>query len=460
MTSKLWTDKYSPTNLSQIIGNKTNISKMKMWIQNIKRRKTHTPILFLYGPSGVGKTRLAHLLLQEYQYPVLEFNAGEIRSRKRIEEIVQKLFYHHSVNDKKIGIIMDEIDGMSCGDKGGLHFLLEFILQYYHPHNSKSIISYHPIICISNRPLEKKTQSSLCLELKVNRMLGHELLGYLQSICLCENFEVSDAILRDIVQFSKHDIRKSIIILQDLQTIQSHHHHDDHELSMETYLSIKHSFLSQVSDKNLFDMTQLFYTCPLNFSSILSYCQIDPNLLPSMIFDNFSIQLPRLKQSIPQILDYYYELTYKFMIADVIEKNIYSQASRYEIQPFSHLLKCFPVNHIFGSKHSSLKIQITDIIFTNSLSRSATQMNNMSFLIQVSSITDIPLKELCPESQLLHLYIQQPSSSHLVHPYIHPSLRKLSFTELEKILQLYSLHEDKKMTIRQKKILKDLLSSS
>ena len=58
----------------------------------------------------------------------------------------------------KLGIIMDEVDGMSSGDKGGISELIYFI----NPNKGKrkktknSIKYNNPIICISNNDSDKK----------------------------------------------------------------------------------------------------------------------------------------------------------------------------------------------------------------------------------------------------------------------------------------------------------------
>ena len=82
--------------------------------------------MFLYGPPGIGKTTIAKLLFKKYNYDTLEFNASDTRTAKTIQDKLNQVGGSHNVIDfmcnrkRKISIILDEIDGLSNGDKGGM----------------------------------------------------------------------------------------------------------------------------------------------------------------------------------------------------------------------------------------------------------------------------------------------------------------------------------------------------
>ena len=74
----LWVEKYAPNTIDKIIGNKLSISKAKNWIKNYKLKKDKTPPgLLIVGTPGIGKTSLAKILLNEFGYETVEFNASD-----------------------------------------------------------------------------------------------------------------------------------------------------------------------------------------------------------------------------------------------------------------------------------------------------------------------------------------------------------------------------------------------
>jgi replication factor C subunit 1 len=57
---------------------------------------------------------------------------------------------------KKIIIVMDEIDGMNSGDKGGITSLIKLIRQKKTKKQKLEDVTLNPIICIGNYFMDKK----------------------------------------------------------------------------------------------------------------------------------------------------------------------------------------------------------------------------------------------------------------------------------------------------------------
>lgn len=145
--------------------------------------KPSHPAVLLYGEPGVGKTTLAHRCLKEQSLKIIEFNASHTRSGTSFRKIILPLLKEGGVvtmleTGKKggIGIILDEIDGLSQGEKGGLKELLDFLRAWKPTHKST------PLILISNT-LDSRNLlqiSKLCLTIPIreaNKAKVEEWLG-------------------------------------------------------------------------------------------------------------------------------------------------------------------------------------------------------------------------------------------------------------------------------------------
>lgn len=182
----LWADKFAPYNTRMILGNKDSVSKLATWLarweDNFNRpvkgkKNSFNPkggpfrAALISGPPGIGKTTTATLVAAEQGRQTLELNASDARSKKTIEASLGDVIGSRVLSfgdsgdgsnkhEKKRVIIMDEVDGMGAGDRGGMAELIKMIK-----------ISKVPIICICNDRQSQKVRSLAghCLDLKYRR---------------------------------------------------------------------------------------------------------------------------------------------------------------------------------------------------------------------------------------------------------------------------------------------------
>jgi len=157
---------WSPTHLEKTIClHPSAEEQIESWLQ----KPSHAAVL-LYGEPGVGKTTLAHRSLRKKNLKIIEFNASHTRSGTSFRKIILPLLKEGGIvnmleTGKKggIGIILDEIDGLSQGEKGGLKELLDFLRAWKPKHEST------PLILISNT-LDSRNLiqiSKLCLTIPI-----------------------------------------------------------------------------------------------------------------------------------------------------------------------------------------------------------------------------------------------------------------------------------------------------
>ena len=200
-----WVEKYRPEKFSDIKGQDFAIRKLLFFLKNFKNKKKS---IILYGPPGVGKTTLAHVVANESNSEIFELNASDLRNKEKLEEILKPAIEQRSLTKKNKIILVDEVDGLSgYYDRGGVPELLRLIN-----------LSRYPVIITANdvwkknlAPIRKKSE---LLELKeINYKI---ILDILKEIAKKEGVKLSDDILKGISVRAKGDIRAAI---NDLQSV-------------------------------------------------------------------------------------------------------------------------------------------------------------------------------------------------------------------------------------------------
>jgi hypothetical protein len=191
------------------------LSQIQQWANKPAPRTPSS--LFLYGPPGIGKTTLARVALESAGYRVVEWNASQHRHKAAVEESLIPLLNSRNVADffrpegpRNLGVVLDEIDGMSVGDKGGLSELIR-ILKDYNGENA--------IICISNEWMEKKFQpfQKICQTFAVAAPTASDVLALIQAQFPDKKYPKGlEQLANDLLAIHSGDLRK---ILQSVREI-------------------------------------------------------------------------------------------------------------------------------------------------------------------------------------------------------------------------------------------------
>jgi replication factor C subunit 1 len=225
-TSQLWTSKYAPTMMSQICGNRGQVEKIQNWLKGWHKAHKYNfqkkgpdglggyRAIMIHGPPGIGKTTAAHLAAKLSGYDILESNASDTRSKKLVESGLGEVLDNNSLrgyfaadgttvdqNKKKIVLIMDEVDGMSAGDRGGVGALAKVC--------KKTDI---PMILICNeRKLPKmRPFDHITLDLPFRRPTTEQVRSRIATICLREGLKLPLNVIDALIEGSNKDIRQII----------------------------------------------------------------------------------------------------------------------------------------------------------------------------------------------------------------------------------------------------------
>ncbi|KAJ7265994.1 replication factor RFC1 C terminal domain-containing protein [Mycena haematopus] len=227
-SSQLWTTRYAPQNMKEICGNKGQVEKLQQWLQDWpkssksgfkKPGKSGMNIfraVLITGPPGIGKTTSAHMVAKLEGFTPIELNASDARSKKLVENGMNvnntSLDGYIAGSRERDGVqvtdrtvlIMDEVDGMSAGDRGGVGALNAMIKK-----------SKVPIICIANDRTAQKLKPLIAstFSLPFSRPPANLIRSRLMTIAFKEKMQIPANVIDQLVAGSQSDIRQVLNML-------------------------------------------------------------------------------------------------------------------------------------------------------------------------------------------------------------------------------------------------------
>ncbi|KAL0233418.1 hypothetical protein PCE1_001933 [Barthelona sp. PCE] len=327
--SDLWVDKYRPMRAKDLIGNPTSIRNFKLWSlyyekvrrcikkgRDFKTSKYYREYLqdagrlriesfaadqflsnfefdccLLSGAPGIGKTSSVYMAAKELGFDIVEFNASDVRSKKQIqalfsgglnagsvthilEEGSKTKKSEDTVRSRKRLILMDEVDGMSTGDRGGLQEVLR---------QAKN--STVPIALIANDMSSSKmrTAAPKVYHLKFRKPGVGIVAKRLKAICARENVVIEDQQLIDLTESANCDIRQCVNTLHMFAKEQKRLR-KKHGANTDTS-----HLLEPAKDLDLgpFDVIPMLFSPMLGgkISRFMQYFWVDYSLMPHFVFE-------------------------------------------------------------------------------------------------------------------------------------------------------------------------------
>jgi replication factor C subunit 1 len=208
----MWVNKHAPTKSNHIIGGYQTTVTLSKWLKSWTKTQPKKAAL-LSGQPGVGKTLTVSLVLKELNYDIIELNASDVRNKQTLNNTVREAtktgiltFNAKNKYTLKRVLVMDEIDGMSTGDMGGLAEVISIIKD-----------SNIPIICMCNDRQKVASIVKYCLDIKIQRPIKSSISNYLQNILRIENVppnSYTNSMIMDLIESTGNDIRQCINTLQ------------------------------------------------------------------------------------------------------------------------------------------------------------------------------------------------------------------------------------------------------
>ncbi len=194
-------EKYRISKYEELVGQDKAIEELKRFIREFPKRKG----IILYGPAGTGKTSLALAAAKENNLEILELNASDLRNRLKLEQIVKPATEQKSLFKHGKIILMDEVDGVTGTDIGGIPELVKLVGT-----------TRYPIVMTCNDVWQSKLSPlrAKCKLVEMKSLSTLTILELLKKISEKEGINKNISFLSQIAIKSQGDIRAAINDLQ------------------------------------------------------------------------------------------------------------------------------------------------------------------------------------------------------------------------------------------------------
>ena len=200
----LWTEKYRPKSLDDIVDQEEIVSRLKEFVKN-----GTMPHCLFAGPPGTGKTTAALCLArdlfgQRFQDTFMELNASDERGIDVVRTTVKEFARMAPLSTVPFKIlVLDEADNMTNDAQSALRRTME---QY--TRSCRFILSCN----YSGRIIEPI--QSRCALFRFTPLPEEKIIVDLHTIARKEGVKTSDSALKAIVEVAEGDLRKAINTLQ------------------------------------------------------------------------------------------------------------------------------------------------------------------------------------------------------------------------------------------------------
>lgn len=368
-------------NIITILNRDDEVKQMKNFLHQFNENKQNTNIIrgiYIYGKPGIGKTKFVNEVLKQMNYDIVSFDAGDIRNKNIIETITKHnmtdrnvmSMFHREV--RRIAIVMDEIDGMNSGDKGGINTLIKLVREKKTKKQKQEEITMNPIICIGNYHIDKKIKElmSVCYTIELKPPIPSQFNTIISELMP----RLGKKIKNDLIVFAQGDLRS-------IQNIYNIYQKDKTVITCSLIRSLFHGKSinedTKTVTKNLineyFDIGQ--------HNKIIN--ETDRTIVGLLWHENIidTMKTSQLVKIIPMYINILKNVCY----ADYIDRVTF-QKQIWQFNEMSSIIKTFYSNKVYhdfikeNKDINFLTYNPTEVRFTKVLTKYSTEYNNATFI--------------------------------------------------------------------------------
>jgi len=380
-------------NINKLLNRSDTESKIKEILGSFQEKcydATFKKGFYIYGAPGTGKTQFVTNILKELGYDVIKYDAGDIRNRSLIDTITSDNVSTRNVLDMmykketKIAIVMDEIDGMNSGDKGGITALIKLIRQKKTKKQKLENVTLNPIICIGNYYSDKKMKElmKVCNSFELKTATDEEMKNIIQST-IPEKL-LKPSIMDKALKYIQGDLRKLNFIKKICSA-------DNSNLDDATMNDILHTKYYNEDSKQI---TKLLINNNIPIDKHNNFMNETDRTIVALLWHENIIDMLN-KSSIEKSIPTYLKILNNFCFSDYMDR-ITFQHQIWQFNEMSSMNKTFHSNYIYHANipNTQNKFKPTEVRFTKVLTKYSTEYNNQQFIFTMCQKLDMDRPDL------------------------------------------------------------------
>lgn len=343
--------------------------------------------IYIYGDPGSGKTHFVNSILHSLSYDIITYDAGDIRNKTSIETITKQNMSDRNIlsmfhkKKQSIAIVMDEIDGMNSGDKGGINALIKLIRPKKTKKQKLEDVTLNPIICIGNYHIDKKIQElmKVChvFELKApTKIQVTNIIGL-----MFPNIETDT--VKNVGEYAQGDLRKLISIHKLFMNNSS-------DVNRNTLLNI---FVQKTFNEDAKIITKRLLNTKYTIQNHLELMNETDRTIVGLLWHENIVDI-LAKSPLSSSIGVYRKMLDNMCFADYMDR-ITFQKQIWQFNEMTSLIKTFYNNKIYlEAPLKKTSFNPSDVRFTKVLTKYSTEYNNNTFIQTLCQELGMDIKDM------------------------------------------------------------------
>jgi hypothetical protein len=377
-----WLDKYKPKQLSDVIGNKSEVDRVDKFVKQFTKKtldidKIPNANLIITGTNGIGKTITVDLVLANNGITKVTADLSNIsitrksKKKKKVEKEPNgstrtiKTYYMSLQNKhnllligelekKKIALVIDDVSNISNPkEKEAIKSLVKLnnklkqfpIIIIANTKHSKTVNELRKMVTytIKKTDDEGKKESRKVINEILFRAPDHRAMDeFTRKICKAEKLKIitnkndDEDLYIMIIQHAQYDIRRLVNILEELKMI-----YQDEDITYDKVLKYAETSKTKDMDPGIYEATRLLLNQYKGIDYALSLYGEERATVPLMVHENYPLNI---RQQYPNMstkdqIEIMFQISKCISESDNVDGLIYSNQC-WSLQPVHGFYSC------------------------------------------------------------------------------------------------------------------------